>query len=57
MTPVIPAPEGSHAPILYPIAVLKGTRDEKGARKWVEFMQSAEAQKILRKYGFTPASR
>ncbi len=57
LTPVIPAPEGSHAPILYPIAVLKGTRDEKGARKWVEFMQSAEAQKILRKYGFTPASR
>ena len=28
--PVIRAPQGSHAPILYPIAILKGARDEKG---------------------------
>ncbi len=30
---VLKLPEGSHQPILYPIAVLKGAQDEKGARK------------------------
>jgi molybdate transport system substrate-binding protein len=57
VSPVIEAPQGSHGPILYPIAVLKGARDEKGARRWVEFIQSEEAQKILRQCGFAPASR
>ncbi len=55
--PVTRAPQGSHAPILYPIAVLKGARDEEGARRFVEFIRSEEAQKILRQYGFGRASR
>jgi molybdate transport system substrate-binding protein len=54
---VLKLPEGSHQPILYPIAVLKGAQDEKGARKFVEFVLSAEAQRILKQHGFTPLSQ
>jgi molybdate transport system substrate-binding protein len=54
---VVKLAEGSHQPIIYPIAVLKGARDEKGAREFVEFVLSAEAQRILNRHGFTPLSQ
>jgi molybdate transport system substrate-binding protein len=54
---VLKLSEGSHQPILYPIAVLKGAQDEKGARKFVEIVLSAEAQRILKQHGFTPLSQ
>jgi molybdate transport system substrate-binding protein len=38
--------------ILYPIAVVKGGGNEKAARNFLKFVQSASAQKILAKYGF-----
>jgi molybdate transport system substrate-binding protein len=57
VTLVTQAPEGSHQPIIYPIAALKGAKDEKGARKFVEYVLSAEAQKVLKQYGFTPLSQ
>jgi molybdate transport system substrate-binding protein len=49
--------EGSHQPILYPIAVLKGAKDEEGGWRFVEFVLSAEAQRILKRHGFTPLSQ
>ena len=57
VTLVIRAPEGSYQPIICPIAVLKGAQDEKGARKFVEFVLSSEAQRILRQHGFAPLSQ
>lgn len=57
VTLVTQAPEGSHQPIIYPIAVLKGAQDEKGAWKFVEFILSAEAQRILKRHGFTPLAQ
>jgi len=54
---VVKLPDGSHQPILYPIAVLKGAQDEKGARRFVAFVLSAEAQRILKQHGFTPLSQ
>jgi molybdate transport system substrate-binding protein len=46
------APEGSHKPVLYPIAVVKGSKNEKAARGFIAFVRSDEGMKILTKYGF-----
>ena len=48
------APEGSHKPILYPIAVIKGTKQESAARGLVSLVMSQEGRKILEHYGFEP---
>ncbi len=47
------APEDSHSPILYPIAILKDSRNKQPAREFLDFVLSAEGQKILQKYGFS----
>jgi molybdate transport system substrate-binding protein len=46
------APEKSHKPVVYPIAVVKGTKNETAAKAFVAFVLSPEGQKILEKYGF-----
>lgn len=48
------APAGSHRPIIYPIAVIKGSKRENLAREFVGFIGTEQARKILEKYGFTP---
>lgn len=47
------ADEASHAPILYPIAVVKNSRQKQSAQDFVNFIVGAEGQTILRKYGFS----
>lgn len=49
---VAQAPEGSHTPIVYPIAVVKGAKNQELAKAFVRFVVSAEGQKTLRAYGF-----
>ena len=46
------AAEDSHAPILYPIAVVKDSRHKPAAREFIELVLSADGQCILQKYGF-----
>lgn len=46
------APENSHEPILYPIAVVRESRNREAARAFVELVISPEGQGILRHYGF-----
>ncbi len=46
------APEQTHDPILYPIAVVRGTRQKAAAQRFVETVFNPEGQKILAKYGF-----
>jgi molybdate transport system substrate-binding protein len=46
------APEGSHAPILYPIAVVKDAGNRKGAQSFIDLALSKTGQAILKKYGF-----
>jgi molybdate transport system substrate-binding protein len=46
------APEGLHDPIVYPIAVIKDSRESQSARAFVELVLNPEGQNILRKYGF-----
>jgi molybdate transport system substrate-binding protein len=46
------APGKSHKPVVYPIAVVKGTKNEAAARGFVAFVLSPRGQRILAKYGF-----
>jgi len=50
------APESSHDPIVYPVAVVKGSRNEEASRGFVEFISSPMAQAIFVKHGFTIAA-
>jgi molybdate transport system substrate-binding protein len=54
---VAAAPESAHDPIVYPAAVVKGSRGEEAARKFVEYLGSPAAQAIFAKHGFTMAAQ
>jgi len=47
------APKDSHAPIVYPIAVVSASRQQKAARTYVEFLTSSRARPVFSKYGFS----
>lgn len=49
---VATADERFHSPIVYPMAVLKSSRNVDGARSFVQFLAGSEAKARLRKYGF-----
>jgi molybdate transport system substrate-binding protein len=49
---VAAAPEGSYDKALYPVAVIKDTKNEASARMFIDLVLSAEGKKILEKYGF-----
>lgn len=49
------APENSHEPIMYPIAVVRESRNGEAARSFVELVTGAEGQAVLRRYGFRGA--
>ena len=48
-------PEDSHSPIVYPAAVLAGSKHLKAARGFLEFLQSPQAGATFREFGFVPA--
>ena len=54
---VATAPESMHDPIIYPVVVVKGGRNEDAARKFVEFLNSPIAHAIFMKHGFTIAAQ
>ena len=47
----------SHEMILYPIAVVKGTRKEKVSEMFTDFVTSEKASAILKRYGFSIPNR
>jgi molybdate transport system substrate-binding protein len=49
---VTEAPTASHKPVVYPIAVVKGTKNESAARSFIEMVHSEQGTAILKKYGF-----
>lgn len=53
---VATAPEKLHSPIIYPIAVIKDTRNSNAARTYVQFLSSSQAKEVLQKFGFSLAS-
>ena len=52
---VADAPENSHLPIIYPVAVLRSSAHQDAARAFVQFLQGGAARTIFQKYGFRPA--
>jgi len=53
---VATAPESTHDLIVYPVAVVKGSRNEEASRRFIEFLRSPIAQAIFVKHGFTIAA-
>lgn len=49
---VATAPAGSHKPIVYPAAVLKGAKNADEAKAFAEFLKGAEAKKVFQSIGF-----
>lgn len=49
---VATAPENLHSPIVYPVAVLKNSKNISAAREYVQFLSSNPAKSIFKKYGF-----
>jgi molybdate transport system substrate-binding protein len=52
---VATAPDGSHKPVTYPIAVVKGAKKGDSAKAFIALVLSPEGQRILQKYGFKAA--
>lgn len=50
---VCTAPEGSCAPVAYPVATLKASQHQEAAKDFVDFFFSKKAASIFEKYGFT----
>lgn len=44
---------GGHAPVTYPVAVVRDSRQPARARAFVEFLGGAEAQALLARHGFS----
>jgi molybdate transport system substrate-binding protein len=46
-------PENLHAPIVYPVAIVKNSKNPEAAKKFTQFLSSPDASKIfVNKYGF-----
>lgn len=48
------APEETHAPIVYPVAILAGAKQQTAATEFLAYLSSPEGSKLFEKYGFTP---
>ena len=46
------APDGSHEPVVYPVAVIRGTRHVAAARAWIDYLAGAGARDIFVRHGF-----
>lgn len=49
---VASAPEGSHSKVIYPVGITASSKANKETQKFVDYLQTDEAQKIFEKYGF-----
>ena len=47
------APESAHAPVVYPVAVLKDSRNPSAARSFISFLEGPQAGAAFRRLGFT----
>ena len=53
---VAAAPDDSHKPVVYPLALIKGAANEAAAQEFVALVLSPQGQAVLQKYGFKPAA-
>ena len=47
-----PSPEDSHAPVIYPVAIIKDTRNPVAAKQFLAFLTGPQAGAIFRRFGF-----
>jgi len=47
------APAGTHSPVVYPAAVLKGAKDSKAAKALLDYLSKPEAEAVFEKIGFS----
>lgn len=52
---VATAPEESHSPVIYPVAVIKSSKNPSAAKEFIEFLLGSGARAVFQKYGFAPA--
>ncbi len=52
---VATAPSESHKPVVYPVAVVKGAKNESGAMAFIAILKTEEGMGILKKFGFESA--
>lgn len=52
---VATAPEESHGPVVYPVAVVAGSKNPGVARNLVDFLLGPKCVRVFRKFGFSPA--
>lgn len=53
VTVIAKAPEGSHAPVIYPAAVVSGSAHPAEAKAFLEWLSGPEASAVFTKYGFS----
>lgn len=53
ITIVAQAPANSHKPVLYPVSIIKNSKNIDDSREFIDFLLSSEAKTIYEKYGFT----
>lgn len=46
------APEGSHKPVIYPMAIIKSTKQLDAAKAFSAYLAGADGKKVFEKYGF-----
>lgn len=49
---VLEIPESTHKTIVYPIAVIKTSQNEKIAKEFIKFITSKSSKEVFKKYGF-----
>jgi molybdate transport system substrate-binding protein len=49
---VVQAPADSHSPVIYPVAVIKASKNAAAAKAFEDFLSGPQASAIFRKYGF-----
>ncbi|MGH9407337.1 MAG: molybdate ABC transporter substrate-binding protein [Terriglobia bacterium] len=54
---VATAPAASHAPVVYPVAVLQRSREAAAAKQFVDFLSGREAQQVFEREGFGPPGK
>ncbi|OYD97897.1 molybdate ABC transporter substrate-binding protein [Nostoc sp. 'Peltigera membranacea cyanobiont' 210A] len=49
---VVAADDKFHSPIVYPVAIIKSSKNPSAAKEFVQFLSGSEVKTVLRKYGF-----
>jgi molybdate transport system substrate-binding protein len=49
---VVQAPADSHSPVIYPVAVIKASKNAAAAKAFEDFLSGPQARAVFQKYGF-----